>query len=178
MAANSYRTKFCKQCINAGARGYSLTAFAGMLGVSRQKLDHWAERYPSFAEAVGAHKAKRAKFWEGELARIARDGGKTGSTTMVMFALKSVAAEDYGPVTGDAAGEVVNGIVEFFNLQSSTEEVQSLASLVYKNLSGGIVQAKTSATFDSSTAVVTDLRLLAGSGNVTGKIIWSKEKIA
>ena len=105
MATVSYRTKFCSRCIDAGAKGYSLTAFAGMLGISREKLDQWAECHPRFAEAIGAHKAKRAKFWEGELARIARDGGKTGSTTMVMFALRSLAAEDYGPVTGDATGE-------------------------------------------------------------------------
>lgn len=108
MAANSYRIKYCKQCINAGARGYSLTAFAGMLGVSRAKLDHWTEHHPRFAEAVGAHKAKRAKFWEGELARIARDGGKTGSTTMVMFALRSVAGEDYGAAVGEGPGEGID----------------------------------------------------------------------
>ena len=101
MAIIIYRTKFCKQRINAGARGYSLNAFAGMLGISREKLDLWAERHTRFAEAIGAHKAKRAKFWEDELARIAREGGKTGSTTMVMFALKSVAGEDYGPMTGE-----------------------------------------------------------------------------
>ncbi|MGI9463532.1 MAG: hypothetical protein ACR2OM_06310, partial [Aestuariivirgaceae bacterium] len=90
-----YRTAYCRRCIQAGARGYSLTAFAGMLGVSRATLDHWAGRHPRFAAAIGAHKAKRAKFWEDQLARIARDGGKTGSTTMVMFALKSVASDDY-----------------------------------------------------------------------------------
>ena len=104
MAIASYRTKYCRQCINAGAKGYSLTAFAGMLGVSRQTLDVWAERHPQFADAIGAHEAKRAKFWEDELARIARDGGKTGSTSMVMFALKSVASEDYGAL-GDLADE-------------------------------------------------------------------------
>ena len=95
MAAVIYRKNFCKRCIQAGARGYSLTAFAGMLGVSRATLTRWADCHPRFAEAIGAHKAKRAKFWEDQLARIARDGGKTGSTTMVMFALKSVASEEY-----------------------------------------------------------------------------------
>ena len=98
MTTAKYRQEICKRCIQAGARGYSLTAFAGMLGVSRKKLDRWADCYPRFAEAIGAHKAKRAKYWEDQLARIARDGGKTGSTTMVMFALRSLAAEDYGGV--------------------------------------------------------------------------------
>ena len=50
---------------------------------------------PAFADAVGVHKARRAKFWEDQLSRIAREGGKTGSATMVMFALRNVAPEEY-----------------------------------------------------------------------------------
>ena len=96
MKSVRYRNIFCRQCVEAGDAGYSLTAFAGMLGVSRETLDRWAERHARFAEAMGIHQAKRAKFWEDELVRIATNGGKTGATTMVMFALKSVAAEDYG----------------------------------------------------------------------------------
>lgn len=125
MAKISYRTKFCNQCINAGARGYSLTAFAGLLGISREKLDQWAESHPQFAEAIGAHKAKRAKFWEDELARIARQGGKTGSTTMVMFALKSLAGEDYGASASEATSAATGGEPGEWNGHHTTEHVLS-----------------------------------------------------
>ncbi len=95
MRASKYRTEYCRKCIEAGEAGYSLTGFAGMIGVCRRTLNNWMDKHPAFADAVGVHKATRAKFWEDQLSRIARDGGKTGSATMVMFALRNVAPEEY-----------------------------------------------------------------------------------
>ncbi len=90
-----YDSVFCQQVIEAGAKGFSLAAFAGMVGVCRDTVQEWARVHPEFSAAAKAHKAKRAWIWEQRLMRIADEGGGNGSATAIIFALKNVAPEEF-----------------------------------------------------------------------------------
>lgn len=77
------------------ADGYSLTAFAGEIGVDRDTISEWAKVHPAFSVAVNRAKAKRAHWWERQARKVAQDGGPGGQATMVIFGLKNHAPDDY-----------------------------------------------------------------------------------
>lgn len=49
------------------AEGYTMTAAAAIMGVSRIALYRWAAAYPDFRYALGYAKALRVLRWEREL---------------------------------------------------------------------------------------------------------------
>lgn len=49
------------------AEGYTMTAAAAIMGVSRIALYRWAARYPDFRYALGLAKGLRVLRWEREL---------------------------------------------------------------------------------------------------------------
>lgn len=63
-----YEPRFCEMVIKAGKQGYSLGAFAGMIGVSRPTIDAWAKEHPEFLGACNVSKATAA------LAKLERVG--------------------------------------------------------------------------------------------------------
>jgi hypothetical protein len=117
-----YDSAFCDQVIEAGAKGFSLAAFAGMIGVCRDTVQEWARVHPEFSAAVKAHKAKRAWIWEQRLMRIADEGGGNGSATAIIFALKNVAPEEFADRvvnqhTGPNDGPVPLGVSDVSDLE-------------------------------------------------------------
>lgn len=117
-----YDSAFCEQVIVAGAQGFSLAAFAGMIGVCRDTVQEWTRVHPEFSAAVKAHKAKRALLWEEKLLRIADQGGGTGSATAVIFALKNVAPDEFADRvvnqhTGPNHGPVQVGVTHLSDLE-------------------------------------------------------------
>ena len=117
-----YVSAFCDQVIEAGAKGFSLAAFAGMIGVCRDTVQEWARVHPEFSAAVKAHKAKRAWIWEQRLMRIADEGGGNGSATAIIFALKNVAPEEFADRvlnqhTGPTDGPVRLGVSDVSDLE-------------------------------------------------------------
>lgn len=78
------------------AQGYSITAFAGEIGVSRDCLTKWGQRYPYFREATGAAKAAAARHHDEIGLKIATDGGAPGQASMVRFYLSNFAPEEFG----------------------------------------------------------------------------------
>lgn len=92
---SKYDPAYCEQVIKAGEDGYSLTAFAGMIGVCRDTLVEWASVHPEFSVAVRKHKAARTVWWEDRLRTIAQSGGAGGQATATIFGLKNVAPDEY-----------------------------------------------------------------------------------
>lgn len=88
-----YRPAYCNEIINFMAEGFSLTAFAGDIGVSRRTLWNWADTNPEFADAVEKAKAKRVLYWEREHISITRSG--EGNITGTIFALKNADPDEW-----------------------------------------------------------------------------------
>lgn len=90
---SGYSPLYCDQAVAFMADGYSLTAFAGQIGVSRQTIYNWAERHPEFLDAVKRGEAASQLWWERRNREFAKDG--EGNATAIIFGLKNRAAEDW-----------------------------------------------------------------------------------
>ena len=86
-----YSPRFCAEVVEFMGRGYSLTAFAGEIGVSRARLLKWCQDHSPFAEAVDCAQAKRARLLEDRLL-AARGASAFGAH---MQALKTAAPEEW-----------------------------------------------------------------------------------
>ena len=60
-----YDPSYCQEIIDFCGQGYSIEAFAGKLGVSKQSLYNWFEKYPDFMDAKRVALEKSRMFWEG-----------------------------------------------------------------------------------------------------------------
>ena len=96
---SDYQEEYAERVVTFCADGYSLTAFAGEIGVARSTINEWMAVYVEFSEAVSRAKAKRARWWEDRAREIAQKGGPGGQATMVIFGLKNHAADDFKEVT-------------------------------------------------------------------------------
>jgi hypothetical protein len=77
------------------AQGYSLTAFAGQIGVSRACITKWAKAHPDFLFALGAAKAAATLWYENRGRNIVIHGGTSRQAAMVMLHLCNFAPEDF-----------------------------------------------------------------------------------
>ena len=96
---SKYQPAYAEEVVTYCARGYSLTAFAGYIGVCRDTISEWCAEHPAFSVAVKRAKAKRAAWWEDRARQVAESGGPGGQATMVIFGLKNHAPEDYSDKT-------------------------------------------------------------------------------
>ncbi len=107
-----YREAFCEQVEQAMGEGYSLTAFAGLIGVSRREVDGWIADHPEFADAVGRGQARRLMHWERAALEVVERGG-AGAASVILFGLKSLGGQDWAdaddsdPSADAAAASVV-----------------------------------------------------------------------
>jgi len=86
-----YEVRFCQACIDFMGLGYSLTAFAGSIGVSRSTVNLWMNEHAEFSDAVKVGQAKRTMKLEGTLLE-----GETGpKVTAHIFALKNADPEGW-----------------------------------------------------------------------------------
>lgn len=90
---SAYDPDYCDQIIDFMADGYSVTAFAGHVRVSRQTVYNWADQHPEFLDALETAKAAAALWWENRLRDSAEKG--EGNATAAIFGLKNRAAEDW-----------------------------------------------------------------------------------
>jgi hypothetical protein len=84
-----YRPAICTTVVECGREGWSLSATAAKIGVHRETLLNWGAAHPEFFDALKIHGAARAEWWEGQLRKIAQDGGAPGQATACIFALKN-----------------------------------------------------------------------------------------
>lgn len=73
--------------------GYSMTAAAGKIGVSRQTVYAWAEERPEFSVALNIARAAAAAWWEDRARAIAKGGD--GNPAITIFALKNRVANEW-----------------------------------------------------------------------------------
>lgn len=88
-----YDDTFCDAIIDFMADGYSVTAFAGSIRVSRSTVYKWAEDHPEFSDALETAQAAAALWWEDKLRDCAEKG--EGNATASIFGLKNRAAADW-----------------------------------------------------------------------------------
>src|SRR4029077_4616113 len=90
-----YRPEYVEELLEFCAQGFSLTAFAGKIGVARSSINEWANAHPEFSEALSRAKARRALCWEEQALNVAREGGTSSRATMIIFGLKNHNSDDY-----------------------------------------------------------------------------------
>lgn len=82
---SKYEPRFCDELIEFMGGGYSLTAFAGSIGVARSTINVWMAEHAEFSEATRVGQAKRTMALEKTLI-----AGETGpKVTGHIFALKN-----------------------------------------------------------------------------------------
>lgn len=96
---SKYSPAYVEEVVDFCEQGYSLTAFAGHIGVDRDSISEWCKQHPEFSVACNRAKAKRAAWWESRGRDIAQNGGPGGQATMVIFGLKNHAPEDFSDKT-------------------------------------------------------------------------------
>ena len=121
-----YLEEFAERVETFCADGYSLTAFAGEIGVCRATINNWCNEFPEFLEAASRAKAKRARWWEDRAREIAQNGGPGGQATMVIFGLKNHAPDDFKEVTRQEHTGKDGGPIE---TQSLTPEQRAAAAV-------------------------------------------------
>jgi len=90
-----YKPEYCEAVVDDMAQGFSLTAFAGLIGVDRTTIGEWMNVHPEFSRAVMRGKALQVRKWEADAQRIAMVGGGCGSATIVMFGLKNMGGDEW-----------------------------------------------------------------------------------
>ena len=88
---SGYDPGLCAEVVEIMGEGYSLTAFAGHIGVSRSTVSDWIKAYPDFAAAVERARAARACRLEDEFL----EGGTGAKVAAHVFALKNAAPDDW-----------------------------------------------------------------------------------
>ncbi len=97
-------------------RGFSLSAYAGEIGVSRSTVDAWRAAYPVFAEAVRVGQARRTAKLERDLLDLESTGPRI---TARLFALKMAAPEEWREQAAPPP-EPVNVTVRFVDPEPRT----------------------------------------------------------
>lgn len=92
---SKYSPVYANEVVEFCAQGYSLTAFAGEIGVGRETISRWCRDHEEFRVSVDRAKAKCARWWEDRARKVAAEGGPSGQATMVIFGLRNHAREDY-----------------------------------------------------------------------------------
>jgi len=91
---SEYRPEYCQMVIEDMRAGYSVTAFAGKIGVARDTIYEWIKCHPDFSDAVNRADPGRQRAWERKLIH-AEKGGEVASA---IFGLKNVAPQDWKEV--------------------------------------------------------------------------------
>ena len=76
-------------------QGYTLSAFAGRVGVCPSTVKNWMAAFPDFMASVARGKAARQRTWETEGLSIAHTGGTGSQATMVIFGLKNMGSDEW-----------------------------------------------------------------------------------
>lgn len=91
---SEYKPEYCPMVIEAMAQGLSLTAFAGMIRMSRDTVYQWMTLHRDFADAVSRARAARTLWLEQKLLR----SRKGAETTAAIFALRNAQPDEWKDV--------------------------------------------------------------------------------
>lgn len=90
-----YDPSYCDLVEEEMGKGFSLTAFAGIIGVSRSTITEWMNVNPEFSLAVNRAKAKMLLAWERKSLKVADNGGTGGQSTLIIFGLKNMGGDEW-----------------------------------------------------------------------------------
>lgn len=95
-----YEERFCDELVADMADGFSVSAFAGKIGVSRSTINEWAGEHSEFSEALDVGKAQRLRFWEQTAINVAAKGtGGPGAASVITFGLKNMGGDEWADTT-------------------------------------------------------------------------------
>src|SRR6476660_1459006 len=86
-----YRPEYCQRAIEYMGQGFSLTALAGHLGMSKDAIYDWINLYPDFRHAVNMGRAARVAALETKLLSTSQGVGVTAA----IFALKNADPDEW-----------------------------------------------------------------------------------
>jgi hypothetical protein len=86
-----YRPEYCQRAIDYMGQGYSVTALAGHLGMSKDAIYDWINHYPDFCHAVNMGRAARVAALEAKLLSTSHGVGVTAA----IFALKNADPDEW-----------------------------------------------------------------------------------
>jgi hypothetical protein len=132
-----YKPEYCARVEEEMAKGFSLTAIAGTIGVCRATINVWKAEYPEFLEAVNRAMAKRLLEWETIGLKIAREGGGPGSATLVIFGLKNAGGDEWSDKTIQQHQGPNGGPVEYRNLDKLTDDELRVLQAIQMKLGDG-----------------------------------------
>src|SRR3974390_394336 len=89
-----YEPRYCQMVINHMAKGRSLTAFAGSIGVGKETVYDWLTKYPDFAAAVEQGHAARVNALEDKML----NADKMCQASVSIFALKNADPDEWREV--------------------------------------------------------------------------------
>lgn len=131
-----YDPSYCDLVIEDAKVGYSLSAFAGGIQVSRDTITGWREQHPDFDEACKTAKLVRARFLETGIMKEDIPGPAMNARK---FALVNCAEEDWREKqtlehTGPNGGPVQTNTV--LGLDPSQFSAEFLKELAEKKVEG------------------------------------------
>ena len=88
-----YDPIYCDMVEEEMAKGFSLTAFAGIIGVARSIINEWMAENPEFSDAVNRAKAKCLLQWKRKSLKVADNGGSGGQSAIIIFGLKNMGGD-------------------------------------------------------------------------------------
>jgi hypothetical protein len=91
---SEYKPEYCDLVIERMGQGYSLTAFAGSIRVSKDAVYEWIKAHGEFADAVSRARPARLTALETKLLR----SRKGAETTAAIFALRNADPEEWRDV--------------------------------------------------------------------------------
>ena len=92
-----YDPAYCDAAREFLKDGYSLTAFAGSIGVARSTVYKWVDEYPEFSDAIKSGQAGAVYWWEERARHMAATG--EGNATAIIFGLKNRASDEWRDIS-------------------------------------------------------------------------------
>jgi hypothetical protein len=86
-----YRPEYCQLVVERMGQGFSLTAFAGMIGVSKNAVYEWIRAHADFGDAVSRARPARTLWLEQKLLR-SQESTEIAAT---IFALRNADPEEW-----------------------------------------------------------------------------------
>ena len=86
-----YRPEYCKRAIEFMGQGYSVTALAGHLGVTKNAVYEWMAAHRDFGDAINRGRAARVAALEAKLLTTSQGVGVTAA----IFALKNADPDEW-----------------------------------------------------------------------------------
>ncbi len=113
-----YRPEYGPQILDLMSAGLSLAAAAAEIGIHRQRVYDWVERYPEFEDVVKLAMVKRQLYLERRL--LTAESGPV--VTSSIFALKNAARADWRDTHDVEHSGMVTTMVDTEALRNLTED--------------------------------------------------------